>query len=98
MYTGTSSLQNGLLDFTATLSVTGGTGLFSNFSGTLFSSGTLNENTGAFSASFSGSVATVPEPFDFGLIGIGIAALLVSGRLHADRGGSGPSPFKLRSY
>lgn len=61
-YSGTASLQNGLLEFTATLLVNGGTGLFSNDFGTLLSSGALNENTGAFSASFSGSVGTVPEP------------------------------------
>jgi hypothetical protein len=61
-YTGTASLQNGLLDFTSTLLVTGGTGLFANESGTLLSSGALNEATSAFSASFSGSVGAVPEP------------------------------------
>jgi hypothetical protein len=61
-YIGTASLQGGLLDFTSTLLVNGGTGVFANDSGTLLSSGTLNENTGAFSASFSGSVANVPEP------------------------------------
>jgi hypothetical protein len=72
-YTGTASLQNGLLDFTSTLLVTGGTGLFGNDSGTLVSSGVLNENTGAFGASFSGSVGSVPEPGPCYLIFLAIA-------------------------
>jgi len=75
IYSGTASVQGGLLDFTSTLSVTGGTGLFANDSGTLFSVGALNENTGAFSASFSGSVTTVPEPSAIFLIATGIAVL-----------------------
>jgi len=70
-----------LLDFKAALLVTGGTGLFANDSGTLMSAGALNENTGAFSASFSGSVTPAPEPSSFCLIGAGIAAILIL-RLH----------------
>jgi hypothetical protein len=76
-YDGTASLQNGLLDFNAPLLVTGGTGLFANDSGTLISFGALNETTGAFSASFSGSVAPAPEPSAFCLAGAGIAAFLI---------------------
>src|SRR5215471_12152410 len=60
-YAGISSLQGGLLEFTATLLVSGGTGVFASASGTLQSSGSLNENTGAFNAQVSGSVSTVPE-------------------------------------
>ena len=75
IYSGTASLQGGLLDFTSTLLVTGGTGLFANDSGTLLSTGALNENTGAFSASFSGSVAAVPEPSAIFLTAIGIVVL-----------------------
>ena len=82
-YSGTASIQNGLLDFTATLLVTGGTGLFDNDSGTVASSGMLNENTGAFSASFSGSVGTAPEPSAIWLTAIGIGLLsLISRELH----------------
>jgi hypothetical protein len=82
-YDGTASLQNELLDFNAALLVTGGTGLFANDSGTLLSVGALNENTGAFSASFSGSVAPTPEPSSFCLIGVGIATFLIL-QLHRD--------------
>jgi hypothetical protein len=81
-YTGTSLLQSGLLEFTSTLLVTGGTGSFSNVSGTLLSLGTLDESTGAFSASFSGSVTTVPEPSGFGVLAVGIAAFWICGHLH----------------
>ena len=76
-YDGTASLQNGLLEFNAALLVTGGTGLFADDSGTLLSVGTLNEITGAFSASFSGSVAPAPEPSSFCLIALGIATFLI---------------------
>jgi hypothetical protein len=76
-YAGTSSSQNGLLDFNATLLVTGGTGLFADNFGTLLSSGALNEKTGAFSASFSGSVAPVPEASTPYLIGVGIGILFL---------------------
>lgn len=79
-YGGTSMLQAGLLGFTATLLVTGGTGVFATDSGTLQSSGTLDENTGAFNAQFSGSVSTVPEPSAISLVAAGIAILLI-GRL-----------------
>ena len=72
-YNGTASLQNGLLEFTATLLVNGGTGLFANDFGTVLSSGALNENTGAFSASFSGSVGTVPEPSTVYLVLVALA-------------------------
>lgn len=81
IYSGTASLQGGLLDFTSTLLVTGGTGLFANGSGTLFSTGALNENTGAFSASFSGSVTTVPEPSAIFLTAIGIVVLWLTRQL-----------------
>jgi hypothetical protein len=70
-------VQNGLLDFNVTLQVTGGTGLFADDSGTLVSSGALNEITGAFSATFSGSVAPAPEPSSLCLIGVGIATFLI---------------------
>jgi hypothetical protein len=73
-YFGMASSQDGLLEFTSTLLVTGGTGIFDNASGTLLSSGSLNENTGAFQASFSGSAGAVPEPSSISLIGLGITA------------------------
>jgi hypothetical protein len=60
-HSGTASMQDGLLNFRSTLLVAGGTGAFSDASGTVSSSGTLNERTGAFSASLSGSVTTAPE-------------------------------------
>ena len=83
-YSGTASVQNGLLDFTSTLLVTGGTGLFSNDSGALLSSGVLDENTGAFSASFSGAVGTVPEPSTgYFMVGAIAAASLI--RLRRNR-------------
>ena len=47
-------------------------------SGTLQSSGSLNENTGAFNAQFSGSVSTVPEPSAISLVGAGIAIVGLS--------------------
>lgn len=73
-YNGTASLQNGSLDFTSTLLVTGGSGLFANDVGALLSTGALNESTGAFSASFSGSVGTAPEPSTVYLVLIAPAA------------------------
>ena len=81
-YTGSSLLQGGLLGFTATLLVAGGTGVFASASGTLQSSGSLNESTGAFNAQFSGSVSTVPELSAISLVGVGIAVVgLIRSRL-----------------
>ena len=81
-YAGSSSLQDGLLGFTATLQVAGGTGAFGSVSGILQSSGSLNESTGAFNAQFSGSVSTVPEPSATSLVGAGIAIVgLIRSRL-----------------
>jgi len=81
-YTGSSLLQGGLLGFTATLLVAGGTGVFASASGTLQSSGSLNESTGAFNAQFSGSVSTVPEPSAISLVSAGIAVVgLIRSRL-----------------
>jgi hypothetical protein len=62
-----------------------GTGLFANDSGTLLSTGALKENTGAFSASFSGSVTPVPEPSSIFLIAIGIAVLWLGQRGNTKR-------------
>jgi len=74
-YGGTATLKGGLLGFTATLVVSGGTGAFTGDSGTLLSSGTLDETTGAFNAQFTGSVNTAPEPSVIFLVCTGIAAV-----------------------
>jgi hypothetical protein len=47
----------------------GRTGIFAEASGTVLSSGTLDERTGTFDASFSGPVTTSPEPAGFALAG-----------------------------
>jgi hypothetical protein len=73
-YSGTASVQEGLLNFRSQLLVAGGTGVFADASGTVSSSRALNENTGAFSASLSGSVTTAPEPAAIWLVSIGIPA------------------------
>jgi hypothetical protein len=57
----------------STLLVTRATGTFTHASGTILRSGTLNESTGEFDASFSGAVSTAPEPAALCLICIGLA-------------------------
>lgn len=64
------------VDFTAILLVTGGTGQFENSFGAIFGLGTLNQDTGAMSETFSGQVdATTPEPGTMGLIAMAFVAL-----------------------
>lgn len=81
IYAGTASVgSGGVLDFSALLSVNGGSGSFAGASGTLNSSGTLAA-TGAFTASFSGSVNPTPEPATF-LPALGVLALLALLRVY----------------
>jgi hypothetical protein len=66
-----------VLPFTQTLNVTGGTGAFLWYNGTLTGSGTLNLANSSFSTSGAGTLDTVPEPGPVALLGIGLACLLV---------------------
>lgn len=65
IYSGTASVGPGsVLDFSSILTIENGTGRFAGASGSLDSSGTLDQ-TGIFKASFNGLVAPAPEPATF---------------------------------
>jgi hypothetical protein len=77
-YFAVASSQDGMLDFTAILLATGGTGVFADGFGAIFGLGTLDEGTAALSQSFSGQLeTTTPEPGTGGLIGIAFGALWI---------------------
>jgi hypothetical protein len=61
---------------TQTLEVTGGTGAFLWYNGTLTGGGTLNFTTGALSPSGSGTLNTTPEPGAIALLPIGLLCLV----------------------
>ena len=84
-YSGAASFAEGVLNIDATLLVTGGSGTLAGASGMLLSTGTLDETTGAFNATFAGTLSTVPEPSGAALIGIGLAALALARARRRDR-------------
>jgi hypothetical protein len=63
------------LPLTQVLNVTGGTGAFISYSGTLTGSGILNIVTRTESVSGSGTLNTVPEPASVALLPIGVLCL-----------------------
>ncbi len=78
-YSGTAALgSGGILDFSADLRVNGGSGLFTNRTGDLLTTGTL-DTTGVYKASFSGTLTATPEPGTFApaLWSLGLLALLL---------------------
>lgn len=77
-YSGTAALgSGGVLNFSALLTVSGGSGTFAGASGTLNSTGTL-DRSGGFAATFAGSVTTAPEPgtTSAALAGLALCAFL----------------------
>ncbi|HSU31536.1 MAG TPA: PEP-CTERM sorting domain-containing protein [Bryobacteraceae bacterium] len=62
--------------FTQTLDVTGGTGSFFWYNGTLTGSGTANLVAGPFSVSGSGTLNTTPEPGSLALLPLGLLSLV----------------------
>jgi hypothetical protein len=65
-----------IVPFTQILNVTGGTGAFLWYHGTLTGGGTLNLAGPSFSTSGAGTLDTTPEPESVVLLGIGLACLL----------------------
>jgi hypothetical protein len=65
-----------LVPFTQLLTVTGGTGMFLNFYGTLTGLELSNQNDGTFTSSGSGTIGATPEPGSLVLLGTGLASLL----------------------
>ena len=61
---------------TQTLDVTGGTGAFLWYNGTLTGNGTANIIAGPFSVSGSGTLNTTPEPGSVALLSIGLLCLV----------------------
>ena len=75
-YFAVASSQDGLLDITSILLVTGGTGLFGGDFGAIFGIGTLDAKTGILNETFSGELqTTVPEPGTWVLIALACALL-----------------------
>jgi len=75
-YFAVASSQDGLLDLTSILVVSGGTGLFTGDFGAIFGFGTLDVETGILSETFSGELqTTVPEPGTWTLIAVACAVL-----------------------
>jgi hypothetical protein len=66
-----------IVPFTQILDVTGGTGAFLWYRGTLTGGGTGNLVNNTFSASGAGTLNTIPEPESIVLLGTGLACLLV---------------------
>lgn len=62
--------------FTQTLDVTGGTGAFFWYNGTLTGNGTANLIAGPFSVSGSGTLNTTPEPGSLALLPLGLLCLV----------------------
>lgn len=62
--------------FTQIIDVTGGTGTFLWYNGTLTGSGTANLVAGTFSTSGSGTLNTTPEPGSVALLAIGLMYLI----------------------
>lgn len=82
-YSGTAGLgSGGILDFSADLRVSGGSGRFDNVAGDLLTTGTLNP-AGVYKASFSGTLTETPEPGTFApaLWSLGLLALVFVPRL-----------------
>jgi len=85
-YFAVASSQDGLLDITSILLVTGGTGLFAGDFGAIFGIGTLDTETGILNESFSGELqTTVPEPGTWALIALVCAVLGIRIRSKVDR-------------
>lgn len=78
-YVGTVTLPpvGGMIPFTETFTLTGGTGLFSGASGILTATGTviLNANGADSIAQFNGTVNTIPEPTTLFLLCTGLAGV-----------------------
>ena len=71
--------------FTQILDITGGTGAFDGFNGTLTGGGAINFVAGHFSTSGAGTI-TAPEPGSAGLLLIGLACLAASRKRRAASG------------
>lgn len=78
---------------TQVIEVTGGTGAFLWYNGTLTGSGTVNLLTGTFSASGSGRLNTTPEPSSVALLPIGFLCL-VAYRRRGQRSHKNPRAIK----
>ncbi len=72
--------SGGVLDFSANLQVTHGSGIFAGFTGDLLTNGTLNA-AGIYRASFSGTLTQTPEPGSLWLIVVVSLALLFARKL-----------------
>ncbi len=80
----------GMLAFSETFTLTGGTGLFTGASGSLIATGTVAFNPNGTSnahADFNGTITTVPEPATMILLGTGLAGIAakVRKRRHAKK-------------
>ncbi|MFL6463485.1 MAG: PEP-CTERM sorting domain-containing protein [Bryobacteraceae bacterium] len=62
--------------FTQVLNVTGGTGSFLWYNGTLTGGGTINLAAGTFSTAGSGTLSTTPEPGSVALLLVGLVCLV----------------------
>ncbi|HEX3572862.1 MAG TPA: PEP-CTERM sorting domain-containing protein [Acidobacteriaceae bacterium] len=65
-----------LVPFTQLLTVTGGTGAFLLYHGTLTGIELSNQLDGSFTSSGGGTLTTTPEPESLVLLGTGLASLL----------------------
>ena len=70
-----------LVPFTQLLTVTGGTGEFLLYHGTLNGLEISNQLNGTFTSSGGGTLETTPEPESFVLLGTGLASLLAYRKL-----------------
>jgi hypothetical protein len=83
-YSGTASVQDMVLAFSATLLIQGGTGQFTAISGSLLSQGILDQ-AGNYTASLAGIVETVPEPASTALGALGTLMIAAEVRRRARR-------------
>ena len=65
-----------IVPFTQLLTVTGGTGAFFQYHGTLTGLEISNQNDGTFTSSGGGTLESTPEPGSLVLLGTGLASLL----------------------